>query len=463
MTATKNIAAVPGSRFSQTGGAVAANLAPASKNLLEKALSLVSDVQPGEGLGALLLTVNLIVLLGAYYLLKPVRESLILAEGSAEIRAYSSAAQAAILLGVVPLYGWISTYLNRVQLMRWTTLFFASNLVVFYALGRAGTREGVYFYIWVGIFNVFSIAQLWSFATDLYTDVQGKRLFPLLGVGASAGAVGGAWIAGKLIVPVGPYRMMLIGALALCLCVLLTRLAGYVIVMRAGASEKRKETETLSPVGGFQLLLSDRYLMLIAVLMVLLNIVSLSGDFILSKLLVANADHVVGSAAMLMKARKAYIGEFYAGYYEWTNIVSFVIQGFLVSRIFKWIGVRGSLFVLPALSFATFSSILVAPVLNVVRVLKVAENSTNYSLQNTVRNALMLPTSREAKYKAKAAIDTFCMRIGDVLQAGIIFLGTRLRFSVRGFSALTLVITIAWLIVAFLLFRMHKRRLPACC
>jgi ATP:ADP antiporter, AAA family len=444
-------------------GRVSPVVVPARKTPIERTLSLISDVQPGEGLGALLLTLNLIVLLGAYYLLKPVRESLVLAEGGAEIRAYSSAAQAALLLGIVPLYGWIATHLNRVRLLRWTTLFFASNLVIFWALGRAGLHEGIAFYIWVGIFNVFSIAQLWSFATDLYTETQGKRLFPLLGVGASIGAVGGAWVAGKLVGPVGPYGIMLIGALALCLCALLSRLAGRVIVKRAGEKEQRKDNETLSAVGGFQLLFSDRYLMLIAILMVLLNIVSLSGDFILSKLLVTNANDVVGTAASLMKARKAYIGEFYAHFYEWTNIASFIIQAFLVSRIFKWIGVRGSLFVLPALSLATFSSILVAPVLSVVQVLKVAENSTNYSLQNTVRQALLLPTSREAKYKAKAAIDTFCMRFGDVLQAGIIFVGTKLHFSVRMFSALSVVMTLAWAVVAFLLFRMHKQRLPSCC
>jgi AAA family ATP:ADP antiporter len=79
----------------------------------------------------------------------------------------------------------------------------------------------------------------------------------------------------------------------------------------------------------------------------------------------------------------------------------------LVSRIFKRIGVRASLFVLPAISLAAFLSILAYPVLGVVRVLKIGENSANYSLQNTVRQALLLPTSREAKYKANAAIDTF--------------------------------------------------------
>lgn len=425
------------------------------KSFIERALSLIWEVKPGEGSAALLLCLNLMVLLCAYYLLKTVRESLILTEGSAEVKAYSSAAQALVLLAVIPLYGWIARFLNRVRLMRWTTLFFAFNLVLFYLAGQSGIRVGVLFYIWIGIFNVFSVAQLWSFASDLFTCEQGKRLFPLLGVGASIGAVIGAWIAGRIFGKVGPYSIMLIGAAALCVCALLSKLAGAV-VGRWSAEEKRKDTETLSAIGGFELLSKDRYLMLLAVLTVVLNIVSLSGDFILGKLLVNHANEVVGAAKSLTNARKTYIGEFYASYYTWTNVISFVVQTFLVSRLFRWIGIGGSLFVLPLISLATFSSILVVPVLSVVRALKIVENGTNYSLQNTVRHALLLPTSRDAKYKAKAAIDTFFWRFGDVLQAVIIFLGTRLHFTVRSFAAVSLTVTLIWGWVALRLNQRHN-------
>jgi AAA family ATP:ADP antiporter len=433
------------------------------KTSLERVLSIVTDVHAGEGFGAILLTVDLTVLLGGYYLLKTVRESLILAQGGAEVKAYSSAAQAILLFGVVPVYGWISTRMNRNQLLRWTSVFFASNLLLFAYLGSRGIHEAVPYFIWVGIFNVFTVAQLWAFATDLYTEAQGKRLFPMLGVGASLGAVGGAWIAGKLIKPVGPFNMMLIAAASLCLCAGLSRWASRVISQREGEREKKKDVETLGPQGGFQLLISDPYLRLLAVLTILLNIVSLSGDFVLGKLVVNHANEVVGLGKQLLAARGAYIGAYYANYYAWTNLVSFVIQAFLVSRVFKYIGIRGSLFILPALSVATFSSILVLPILSVVRVLKIAENGTNYPLQNTVRNALLLPTSREAKYKAKAAIETFCVRLGDVSQAGIIFLGTRfLHLSVRGFAKITLMFTALWLLVAGALYRQHCQKAPEC-
>jgi AAA family ATP:ADP antiporter len=435
---------------------------PVRRTPLDRILSIITDVRGGEGLGAVLLTADLTVLLGGYYLLKTVRESLILAQGGAEVKAYSSAAQAILLFAVVPIYGWIGTRMNRNQLLRWTAIFFASNLLLFAYLGSRGVHIAVPYFIWVGIFNVFTVAQLWSFATDLYTEAQGKRLFPMLGVGASLGAVGGAWIAGKLIKPVGPFNMMLITAAALCLCAALSYWAGHVISERKGEEEKKKNVETLGKEGGFQLLISDPYLRLIAALTILLNIVSLSGDFVLGKLVINHANDVVGSGKQLMAARGAFIGAYYANYYAWTNLVSFLIQAFLVSRIFKYIGVRKSLFILPALSFATFGSILILPIMSVVRVLKIAENGTNYSLQNTIRNALLLPTSREAKYKAKAAIETFCVRLGDVTQAGIIFIATRLHASLNWYATITLAVTVLWTLVAGALYREHCKTSQEC-
>jgi ATP:ADP antiporter, AAA family len=432
------------------------------KSLLERILSVITDVRAGEGLGALLLTADLTVLLGGYYLLKTVRESLILAQGGAEVKAYSSAAQAILLFAVVPIYGWVGTRMNRNQLLRWTAIFFASNLLLFAYLGSRDFHIAVPYFIWVGIFNVFTVAQLWAFATDLYTEAQGKRLFPMLGVGASLGAVGGAWIAGKLIRPVGPFKMMLITAALLCLCAALSYWSGRVISAREGEREQKKNVETLGHEGGFQLLISDPYLRLIALLTILLNIVSLSGDFVLGKLIVNHANDVVGAGKQLMAARGAFIGAFYANYYAWTNLVSFVIQAFLVSRIFKYIGVRKSLFILPALSFATFGSILFLPIMSVVRVLKIAENGTNYSLQNTIRNALLLPTSREAKYKAKAAIETFCVRLGDVTQAAIIYLATRLHASLKWYAAITLAVTMLWTLTARALYREHCKKTHEC-
>ena len=85
-----------------------------------------------------------------------------------------------------------------------------------------------------------------------------------------------------------------------------------------------------------------------------------------------------------------------------------------------------------------------APSVQLIGLLKVADNSLDYSLGNTTKQALWLPTSREAKYKAKQAVDSFFVRAGDVIQAGIVFAGERLAISVPGFAALNVLLAACW-------------------
>jgi ATP:ADP antiporter, AAA family len=94
----------------------------------------------------------------------------------------------------------------------------------------------------------------------------------------------------------------------------------------------------------------------------------------------------------------------------------------------------------------------------VIRIAKVVENSCDYSIQNTARHALFLPTSREAKYKAKQAIDTFFWRAGDVAQAGIVLVGAQLAFGVREYAAINVAFVLLWLGVVVMLYREHRKR-----
>jgi len=123
--------------------------------------------------------------------LKIVRDSLILAEAGAVAASYASAGMALLLFAFVPAYSAFAARVNRLRLVCGVTLFFASHLLMFYLLGAAGVRVGVAFYLWIGVFNMVAVAQFWAFANDLYTNERGKRLFPLIGEGASVGAVVG--------------------------------------------------------------------------------------------------------------------------------------------------------------------------------------------------------------------------------------------------------------------------------
>ena len=159
-----------------------------SSRPLDRFLRLFADVHDGEGLSALLLMVNVFLILTAYLMLKVVREPLILAGGGAEVKSYSAAGQALLLLVLVPLYGALASRVPRKKLINVVTLGFALCLPGFYVLARLKVPLGIPFYLWVGVFSLMIIAQFWAFANDVYTTDEGKRLFPIVGFGASAGA-----------------------------------------------------------------------------------------------------------------------------------------------------------------------------------------------------------------------------------------------------------------------------------
>src|SRR5688572_20169147 len=441
-----------------------------NNSALDRILSIFADVRAGEGVSALLLTANIFYILAFYSALKIVRDALILSEAGAVAAAYASAGQALLMLGFVPAYGVVASRVSRVWLICGVMLFFASNLLVFALIGTTGVRIGIAFYLWIGVFNMAAIAQFWAFANDLYSTERGKRLFPLIGIGASLGAVIGSGLTSVAFAGVGPYRLMLMAAAGLLVPVGLTvwvhrrekrRLAGPRPLEARATSEKddarratsaadaAKAEQPLSRVGGFQLVAADRYLRLIAMLVLVFSLVNTLGGFILNSMITAEAG-----------GDRALIGQLAGQNQTWVNLVSLFLQAFVVSRIFKYAGVRTALFILPVIALGGNALIALLPIFTVVRWAKILENSADYSIQNTTRHALFLPTSREAKYKAKQAIDSFFVRAGDMLQAAVVFVGTMLAFSVRGFALVNVLLVVVWIALAVAIAREHRKLVP---
>ena len=445
---------------------------PGKKSAVDRLLVLFSDVRAGEGFTALLLMINLFLLLTAYLIIKTVREALVLSEGGAVVKSYAAAAQALLLLVVVPSYGYVASRVHRIKLINGVTLFFISNLVLFYLLGQLRVPLDVPFFLWVGIFNLLIVAQFWSFANDLYLEEQGKRLFPIIAFGGSFGAILGPKIAGWLFEPSGPYGLMLMTALLLGVCMVFSNR-----VNRRAAHERRNAQRALDPEkplgrrGAYKLVLGQPYLLIIAAMMIVANLVNTTGEFILGQKVteeakrlavveIANpAGHELSQAAAHAIDRKKmqdFIAGFYGDFFFSVSLVSALLQLLLVSRIIKFCGVSGSLFFLPLIALGGYAFIALTPFLTQIHFAKVIENSTDYSLQNTARQALFLPTSREVKYKAKAAIDTFFVRIGDLLSMGIVFLSVQLSLSTRALSSVNVLMIMVWLFLVFGIGRRYK-------
>ena len=138
------------------------------------------------------------------------------------------------------------------------------------------------------------------------------------------------------------------------------------------------------------------------------------------------------------------------------NLVGALAQTFLVSRLVTKVGVRVALFVLPLIALGGYALLATVPLLGLIRGVKIAENATDYSLNNTVRHALFLPTSREAKYKAKAAIDGFFWRMGDLTSAALVFVGSMLGFGARSFAWANFALTLVWLWIVMRIAREHR-------
>src|SRR5687768_1041772 len=245
---------------------------------MERFLGMFTEVRPGEGATALLLALNVFLLLMAYYVLKPVREALILGEGSAELKTYMSAGQVVLLAFVVPLYGRLVAMFPRIRLINIVTVFFTSCLIVFYVLANFQVPLAIVFFLWIGIFNLMVVAQFWSFANDVYTKEEGERLFAIVGFGASLGAVVGARTADRLIEPLGVYQLMLVGAgILVAQLVITNKVDRLESGRRATPGTAAAPVHKASGTNAFAMVFRTRYLLLMALMLMLLNWANTTG------------------------------------------------------------------------------------------------------------------------------------------------------------------------------------------
>src|SRR6185503_9007798 len=227
----------------------------------------------------------------------------------------------------------------RIQLVQWVTLFFVSHLGLFLIAIAAGWRVGVPYFLWVGIFNLMVIAQFWAFAADLYTQDQGKRIFPLIGVGSSLGAWVGSMRAGYLVESVGTARLLIAGAVLLIVCAGLSRVVHARRPRGGDEAAEAAHDKPLGSAGGFSLIFSDRYLLLIALLAVAINVVNTSGEYLFGRYVVEAANAAHGTGPESAAAREAMIGGIYSRFFSAVNLAGFLMQMFVVSRVFKFLGI----------------------------------------------------------------------------------------------------------------------------
>ncbi len=425
----------------------------------ERFLSLFTNLRPREGYSAGLLCLQAFCLMFSYYQLKVLREPLVLADGSALVKNYATGAQALILLIVVPLFA--RAYLaasrqeERFHLFRRVMLFFVANLLLFMAAYGSGVAIGVAFYIWLGIFSVMALATFWAYAADLYNPRSGQRLFPLIAAAAALGAFIGSGVTAPIDTVVGHLGVMLMATALLLVPVwLCPRVEGHIPAgSRAPNGDGANAAQPSNLFRGFALVMQSPYLLRIALLVILLNLINTNGDFILTSFV----ENQANTMALDAESRDRFITDFFGGYIALYTLLSFLIQLFLVSRVYDAIGVRGALLILPIVMILGYAAMALFPLLWVVRAALTAENSFAYSLESTTRHALFLPLQREEKYVGKHTIDTFFFRLGDILSTATVYTAREvLRLSIGAFIGINILLALILLVVSIGIGQRHS-------
>ena len=452
---------------------------PQRLSMLERVLCLFTDVRPGEGLTALVMVANVFLILCAYYFLKPLRDGWIAISdiggiSTMEVKAYTSFAQGLLLAGAMSIYGRLAGRWPRRDLIVRSTLFCMLTLGVFWVLrpgflGEQVRGAGIVFYIWVGMFGVFVVSQFWAFAADLYTTERGEALLPLIAIGATSGAVAGSFLTGALLSAglVESSTLLLVAMLPLAGSILLTTSAdarGLIGAWRTPA-ERRAATAPAARgnTGALALVLHHRYLLAVAIVTLVTSWVGTNGENVLFKVVQdALAAKLASSGVTNSLEMKAFVRDwttaFYGGFFFWVNVTALVLQALFASRLLKFGGFGLILLLLPVISLFSYAAMAFFPVLLVVKVMKTAENATGYSINNTARQVFWLPTTAELKYKAKPAIETLFVRIGDGLAAFTTLVGVQLlAWSTQTFFVVNVALVLVWLAFALVVVREHRR------
>jgi AAA family ATP:ADP antiporter len=299
-------------------------------------------------------------------------------------------------------------------------------------------------------------------------------MLPFIAIGATSGSAAGSWMVEQLvnsgIVPTE--ALLLVATAPLVVSIILVRRIerredhhGRAADAAAPGEECASEAtpEPASIWNGARLVLVSRFLLLAALVTLFTNWVNTNGENLLFRVIQealavkAQEQGVADGTAMLEFTRDGTTA-FYGNFFFWVNIMALLLQAFVASRLLKYGGFAAILLILPVIALMSYSVMAVLPVLAVVKVMKIAENATDYSLNNTSRHVLWLPVSSAMKFRGKPAIDTLYVRLGDGLAAITVLVGVHLlALTTTAFFVFNVFLVLCWLVAGVLLVREHRR------
>lgn len=370
------------------------------------ALLRLLNIRRDEVLAVFYATAFFFCVLAALMLLRPARDALGMQRGIDSVR-WLWVLTSVVTLAANPLFAWLVGRFSRIRFLLASYGFFAAGLLVFFLLltlapTAIGERSGQVFYVWFSVFNFFATMLVWALMADCFTLADSRRLFPIMAAGGTLGAIAGPAMTALLVERLGTPALMLISIGFL----LLAALFAYLIARRAPPIGTAVE----QPIGGSSLegiraVLRSPFLLGIAGYVIILSIMVTFLYFARLNMVAALGDDVDFRTAVFARMDMA------------TQIATLVLQLLIAGRLVERIGVAWTLALLPLTSVLGFVGLAMVSSLVMLVAVESLFKSVQRAVQRPAREMLFTVVSREDKYKAKAVIDTFVYRLGDVAGA----------------------------------------------
>ncbi|HEY1583963.1 MAG TPA: MFS transporter [Chthoniobacterales bacterium] len=409
----------------------------------------IVDVRPNEVRALFLACLFNFVLLGSYYVIRPIRDDIAAAGGVENLSWMFTGTLVAMLLANAA-FSAIVARMPRRRFLPIAYRFFIANLIIFYLLMRfASPAQNVWvgraFYVWVSVFNLFVLTMFWAFMTDVFDSEQAKRLFAFIAVGGELGAIAGPIVTASLVHRLGAANLILVTAALLEIAPWCVRFFPAAEVEEANPptpdAEKgappNDKAGAEKPIGGGIIagiahVFRSPYLLGICLFMLLHAITSTFVYF-------QQAD-ITGHQFHDRVTRTAFFAQLDLA----VNTLTVLVQLFVTGRLLKWLGVGLTLAFLPVLSLLGFLGMGFVPVLGLLAIFQVLRRAGNFAVTRPAREVLFTVLRREDKYKAKSFIDTFVYRAGDQVGAWSYTLLTWLGLGLTGISFVAAPLAALW-------------------
>ena len=414
-------------------------------------IKTATKIESNELTATLLSFTFVFVLMTAYFILRPVRDSLS-SDWTDEQLSWLWTSTFFVSVIAVSIYGAVISRIRMRVIVPSMYAFFAISFVGFYIAGRTlGDNDLVNraYYVWLSVFSLYHLSVFWTFMSGLYNKEQAKRLFAIIAMGATAGAIAGPAIAALFADRIGNLNLLLIAAVLLMLPLAIIGRLEQLRISDLGNEDAQTDLAggrelSANPFSGFKTFASNPYLLAIGLFILLYVVLNTFIYFVLRKMM-GDFDRETRT-------------QIWAGIDLAVNSLTFVVGLFVTGRLATRVGMPTTLALIPVFMVGGWVVVALSPVLAVLAGLQIVRRAGNYAITRPGREMLFTAVDADTRYKAKPVIDVVVYRGGDMVTAWFYTaLTTGLAMGTAGVAAMAAVVAAIWAGAGIFLGRKYDR------